>query len=423
MTKKNVGSKKSSKGRTMDLSTFNATFSNENEGSNWADEMEDQEPETKFTPTTSKTATTTSSTTSAQQGITLDELRKQQEEQQQRKVKPSAFFSEGMKQPSKELEFPTERPFVAYVGNLSYDTTSEGLEEFFDGLEVVNVRLPRDQEQNRIKGFGYVEFETLDDLKEAITYAGKNFLGRPIRVDVVSREQSSKFQSRNTGGHFERNNRFERREEKVVPNSIADKSDNWRGGGGLDNMEINPFGSSSKRRPGPPKTGGFENRPPRTFGNRNNEEKGEESSAFTFQKRVESKPKSNPFGEGKAWTPREKDIQLDVVDETKFVDKKKPKEQHEETTRKPRQFHNNNRQHHSQEQQEETHNDEEGFQTKVTKPRGGRKQARGGFSGLGFNKSKGGNKSRQTEEHHEEGEEATEGSNNPYAALNDEKNE
>ncbi|KAL9644823.1 hypothetical protein ABK040_009281 [Willaertia magna] len=101
--------------------------------------------------------------------------------------------SEVKKRVPKEIEFPTERPFIAHVGNLSYDTTPRALKEFFDGLKVVGVGLPRDKELDRIRGFGFVEFYTLDDLKKAPTYDGKDFLGRTIKVCALSKKKTSLF--------------------------------------------------------------------------------------------------------------------------------------------------------------------------------------------------------------------------------------
>lgn len=45
----------------------------------------------------------------------------------------------------------------------------------------------------RPKGFGYVEFETLDGLKDALTKSGTNWLGRTVRISVAeAREGASK---------------------------------------------------------------------------------------------------------------------------------------------------------------------------------------------------------------------------------------
>lgn len=37
----------------------------------------------------------------------------------------------------------------------------------------------------RAKGFGYVEFETLDGLKDALAKSGASWMGRQVRVSVA----------------------------------------------------------------------------------------------------------------------------------------------------------------------------------------------------------------------------------------------
>lgn len=71
------------------------------------------------------------------------------------------------------------------MGNLSYDVTNDAVGEYLADCGVVNVRLIEDRELQRPKGFGYVEFETLDGLKKALTFDGENFNGRMIKIKVA----------------------------------------------------------------------------------------------------------------------------------------------------------------------------------------------------------------------------------------------
>lgn len=82
-------------------------------------------------------------------------------------------------------ELPDRPPFTAHLGNLSYDATVETVTEFFEGCETVSVRIIEDRELQRPKGFGYVEFTTLDALKQALTLDGESFQGRVIRIKVA----------------------------------------------------------------------------------------------------------------------------------------------------------------------------------------------------------------------------------------------
>ncbi|KAK5664328.1 hypothetical protein OQA88_549 [Cercophora sp. LCS_1] len=80
---------------------------------------------------------------------------------------------------------PTKPPYTAHLGNLSYDATVETVTEFFDGCNIVNVRIIEDREQQRPKGFAYAEFEDVEGLKQALTLDGQNFQGRSIRIKIA----------------------------------------------------------------------------------------------------------------------------------------------------------------------------------------------------------------------------------------------
>lgn len=82
-------------------------------------------------------------------------------------------------------ELPTKPPYTAHLGNLSYDATQESVTDFFDGCEVVSVRIVEDRAEMRPKGFGYAEFATLDGLKKALELEGQSFEGRNIRIRIA----------------------------------------------------------------------------------------------------------------------------------------------------------------------------------------------------------------------------------------------
>lgn len=85
---------------------------------------------------------------------------------------------------------PTKPPFTAHLGNLSYDATEGAITDFFQDCEVVSVRLIEDRETQRPKGFGYVEFGTLDGLKKALALDGEPFEGRTVRIKVADPRKS-----------------------------------------------------------------------------------------------------------------------------------------------------------------------------------------------------------------------------------------
>ncbi|KAL1791669.1 eukaryotic translation initiation factor 4B, partial [Sigmodon hispidus] len=60
---------------------------------------------------------------------------------------------------------PKSIPYTAFLGNLPYDVTEDSIKEFFRGLNISVIRLPREPSNpDRLKGFGYVEFEDLESL-------------------------------------------------------------------------------------------------------------------------------------------------------------------------------------------------------------------------------------------------------------------
>lgn len=72
-----------------------------------------------------------------------------------------------------------------YVGNLSYNTTDEGLEDAFAQYgTVLSARVVYDRETNRSRGFGFVEMEDDEAAEAAISALNDKPLdGRNLRVN------------------------------------------------------------------------------------------------------------------------------------------------------------------------------------------------------------------------------------------------
>ncbi len=92
--------------------------------------------------------------------------------------------------PREQLPLPTEPPYTAHLGNMSFDTTEGEVSDFFKDCQVTKVRIVEDKMDRKPKGFGYVEFATLDGLKKALSYAGSSLAGRTIRVSVADPRKS-----------------------------------------------------------------------------------------------------------------------------------------------------------------------------------------------------------------------------------------
>ncbi|KAK2753173.1 hypothetical protein FQN54_007999 [Arachnomyces sp. PD_36] len=84
-----------------------------------------------------------------------------------------------------QLPLPTQPPYTAHIGNLSFEATSTDISDLFADCEVTNVRVVEDKMTRSPKGFGYVEFGSLDGLKKALEFSGTALQGRNIRVSVA----------------------------------------------------------------------------------------------------------------------------------------------------------------------------------------------------------------------------------------------
>ncbi|XP_076754679.1 eukaryotic translation initiation factor 4H1 isoform X1 [Xylocopa sonorina] len=98
---------------------------------------------------------------------------------------------------------PTEPPYTAFVGNLPNGIVQGDVDKIFDKLNVKGIRLVKDKETDRFKGFCYVEFEDLADLKAALTMDGRVEIDNSlIKIDVAEGKRNDR------GGGFERRSRI-----------------------------------------------------------------------------------------------------------------------------------------------------------------------------------------------------------------------
>lgn len=123
---------------------------------------------------------------------------------------------------------PNKPPFIAYLSNLPYDVAQEDVEDFFHGLAIVQIRLPRDDLGSRSRGYGYVEFETRDDLLDAVSMPDPTINNRHIRIDVSNENDQRKQQRDGRGG-----SRYGDRDRE----STSAGDTNWRRGAPLTSNE------------------------------------------------------------------------------------------------------------------------------------------------------------------------------------------
>lgn len=78
-------------------------------------------------------------------------------------------------------------PAKVFVGNLSFNTTKERLQEFLATAgSIVDLYLPVDRETGRMRGFAFAEFATEAEATAAIErFNGQELDGRSLRVNMA----------------------------------------------------------------------------------------------------------------------------------------------------------------------------------------------------------------------------------------------
>ncbi|XP_057319348.1 eukaryotic translation initiation factor 4H-like [Microplitis mediator] len=110
----------------------------------------------------------------------------------------SRDYLSGINRGGSRKPLPTEPPYTAYVGNLPDGIVQRDIDRIFEKQNVKNVRLVKDRETDRFKGFCYVEFEDIADLEEALQLNGRVKVETNIvKIDVAEGK-------RNDRGGFDR---------------------------------------------------------------------------------------------------------------------------------------------------------------------------------------------------------------------------
>jgi RNA recognition motif-containing protein len=102
-------------------------------------------------------------------------------------------------------------PSKLFIGNLSFNVADAALSELFASMNipVASVRVVRDSETGRSRGFAFVELTPEADMEAAINQLnGKVLDGRPLTVNEARQQKPREF----GGGKFDRNrNQYGRR--------------------------------------------------------------------------------------------------------------------------------------------------------------------------------------------------------------------
>jgi cold-inducible RNA-binding protein len=103
-------------------------------------------------------------------------------------------------------------PTRLFVGNLSYQTMENDLQDYFSQAGVVtSVNLMMDKMTGKSRGFAFVEFANQDEANKAIEqFHNKDFQGRALTVNIARPREERPPQQRwsgNRGSDYEHRDR------------------------------------------------------------------------------------------------------------------------------------------------------------------------------------------------------------------------
>ena len=90
---------------------------------------------------------------------------------------------------------PDKPPYRVHIGNISYDLTEDVVQTFLGNRKVVEIHITRHRDTGKSKAC-FVEFHTVEDLKEVLDMDGQQLAGRAARIQVAQRRDVQKSDSR-----------------------------------------------------------------------------------------------------------------------------------------------------------------------------------------------------------------------------------
>ncbi|KAJ1950401.1 hypothetical protein EC988_004401 [Linderina pennispora] len=130
--------------------------------------------------------------------------------------------------------------FIVFVGNLSFKTTKEEIEEFLEQANPLSVRLMTDKKTGAPRGFAFVEFGSAADLKHALKFHHMPLGSRKVNIELTaggggnSTARQDKLKRRRDDLEKERQKESVKRKRAAEEKSAASEDGGTAGAGGDD---------------------------------------------------------------------------------------------------------------------------------------------------------------------------------------------
>uniref|UniRef100_A0A8C6MFW7 Eukaryotic translation initiation factor 4B n=1 Tax=Nothobranchius furzeri TaxID=105023 RepID=A0A8C6MFW7_NOTFU len=210
-------------------------------------------------------------------------------------------------------KLPRSPPYTAFLGNLPYEVTEESIKDFFRGLAISAVRLPREPNNpERLKGFGYAEFDDLESLLSALSLNEENLGNRRIRVDIAGQSNDKERDGGSMGGR-DRGGR--------MADMGPDKTDSdWRARPSADADDgpprrDDPFGEKSRDR--------YESDRYRDGPRRDNDRY--DSGRDRYRDRYDDRDRKDRYDDRERYDDRDRRDRYDNKDRRDFTPQQRPK--------------------------------------------------------------------------------------------------